>query len=58
MNDWEFSATIEEDGELVLEWYKSKDNVVTVGLNSTAHVINWAALVEGVAHHGRIKGQS
>lgn len=56
MKEWEFSAQIEEDGDLCLEWYGDKGNVVTVCLNSTAHVINWAALVDSVAHHGCIKG--
>jgi hypothetical protein len=56
MSEWEFDAQIEEDGDLCLEWYKSKGNVVTVCFNSVAHVINWAALIEGVSHHGCIKG--
>ena len=56
MAEWEFSAVIEDDGDLCLEWYASKGNVVSVCLNAKDHVINWAALVEGVSHHGCIKG--
>lgn len=56
MSEWEFTAQIEEDGDLMLEWYASKGNVVTVCFNATASVINWAALVDGVSHHGCIKG--
>jgi hypothetical protein len=56
MDEWQFSACIEDDGDLCLEWYKSKGNIVTVCLNATAHVINWASLVEGQPHHGCIKG--
>ena len=55
MSEWEFSAMIEEDGDLALEWYKSKGNVVTVCLNAKDHVINWAALIDSVPHHGCIK---
>jgi hypothetical protein len=33
VSEWEFSASIENDGDLCLEWYKSKGNVVTVCLN-------------------------
>lgn len=56
MNLWDFSAQIDDDGDLCLEWYKSKGNVVTVCLNAKDHVINWAALVDSVSHHGSIKG--
>ena len=56
MSEWEFSAQIEEDGDLCLEWYGSKGNVVTISINANAHVINWAALIDGVSHHGCIKG--
>jgi hypothetical protein len=56
MAEWEFSAMIEEDGDLCLEWYASKGNVVTISINAVAHVINWAALIGGVSHHGCIKG--
>lgn len=56
MSEWEFSATIEDDGDMCLEWYKSKGNVVTVCFNSVAQVINWAALIDDVSHHGCVKG--
>jgi hypothetical protein len=56
MSEWEFSAMIEEDGDLNLEWYKGKSNVVSISINANAHVINWAALIDGVSHHGCIKG--
>ena len=56
MAEWEFSAMIEEDGDLALEWYKDKGSVVTICINANAHVINWAALIDGVSHHGCIKG--
>ncbi len=56
MSEWQFSAQIDEDGDLLLEWYKAKGNIVTVCFDSVAHVVNWAALVEGVSHHGCIKG--
>ncbi len=52
MNNWEFTTQIEEDGDLMLEWYKDKGNVVTVCFNAAAGNINWAALVDGVSHHG------
>ncbi len=53
---WQFIAQIDEYGELSLEWYKGKGNVVTICLSAANHAINWAALVEGVSHHGCIKG--
>ena len=58
MDKWEFSANIEEDGDLLLEWYLSKGNVVTVCFSATRHEINWAALVESVAHHGCVRQSS
>ena len=56
MAEWEFSAQIDEDGDLCLEWYASKGNVVTISINAVAHVINWAALIDGKPHHGAVKG--
>ena len=57
MSEWEFSASIEDDGDLLLEWYKGKGNVVTVCFSSENPAINWAALVDGVSHHGVVKGE-
>ncbi len=54
MSEW--SIVIDEDGDLALELYKGKGNCVTICLSAKAHVINWAALVDGVPHHGCIKG--
>jgi hypothetical protein len=56
MAECEFTAQIEDDGDLMLEWYVNKGTVVTVCFNAAASVINWAALVDGVSHHGCIKG--
>lgn len=56
MAEWEFTPQIDDDGDLCLEWYKGKGNVVTVCFDSAKHVINWAALIEGQPHHGCIKG--
>ena len=52
MNNWQFSAMIDNEGDLCLEWYKGKGNVVTVCFDSAVGNINWAALVDGVSHHG------
>lgn len=56
MSKWEFTATIDDDGDLMLKWYKSKGNVVTVCFDAAKCVINWAAMVESQARHGSIKG--
>ena len=55
MSEWEFNAVIEDDGTLCLEWYKGKDNVVTVCLDSKERYAYWAALVDGVPHSGTTK---
>ncbi len=50
--EWEFSAMIEDDGDLSLEWYASKHNVITVCFDAVTGNIYWAAMVGGIAHHG------
>ena len=52
---WEADVVIEDDGSLSVELYKNKGNVVTLNLtqsNNGHSTINWAALVDGVSHHG------
>jgi len=52
---WEFSAQSDEDGDLLLEWYKNKGNVVTICLSTARNEINWAALVDSTSHHGKVQ---
>ena len=55
MSEWTFSAQIEDDGDMCLEWYQDKGNVVTVCFSAQRKEINWAALIEHVAHHGHVR---
>ena len=41
--EWEFSAQIEEDSDLSLEWYAGKHNVITLGFDAVTGNILWAA---------------
>ncbi len=54
MSQWEFTASIDDDGDLFLEWYKDKGNVVTIGFDKDKYIY-WAALVDSVAHSGSTK---
>lgn len=53
--EWGFSAQIDEDGDLCLEWYKGKSNVVTLCFSKIRSEVNWAALIDGIQHHGRVR---
>jgi hypothetical protein len=57
MSQWEFSASIEDDGDLLLEWYKDKGNVVTVGFSPSRKEVLWAALIDSVSNHGCVRSQ-
>ena len=52
---WQFTADIDEYGDMTLEWYRSKNNVVTVSFSKARNEINWAALIEGVPNSGRVR---
>ena len=45
---WEFSAHVEDDGEIVLEWYCDQHNVVTLGLDNTSDYdrVNWSVILD------------
>ena len=50
---WEFSAVIDPDGDLSLEWYSSKRDVVAVCFSKgKSPTVSWSALIDSVSHHG------
>ena len=50
---WKFSAVIDPDGDLSLEWYSSKSDVVTVCFSKGKRpTVSWSALIDSVSHHG------
>ncbi len=55
---WEFSVTAEDTGEILLEWYCDRHNIVTVGLDNTGSYdrLNWAIVLDGKAYTGAISG--
>jgi hypothetical protein len=55
---WEFSATLEENGEILLEWYHDRHNVVTVALDNTGACdnINWAIMLDSKPYTGSVSG--
>lgn len=48
---WQFEPTVDEDGDVLLEWYLNKSNVVTLSFGASGFC--WSMILEGQAHSGK-----